>query len=134
MGPYMRPIPIGSTAAMLFSLVIAFTITPWAAVRVIKRHVAKEPEGSDGSDTVNEHGHEVPNDFFTRLYHKVMEPLLDKPIWRWSFLMSILALLLGSMSLVMLGLVEVKMLDLSAEARVVLVEFLRQELTRRSIG
>ena len=33
MGPYMRPIPIGATAAMLFSLVIAFTITPWAAVR-----------------------------------------------------------------------------------------------------
>ncbi|MDR0477481.1 MAG: efflux RND transporter permease subunit, partial [Desulfobulbaceae bacterium] len=31
MGPYMRPIPIGSGAAMLFSLVIAFAVTPWAA-------------------------------------------------------------------------------------------------------
>ena len=31
MGPYMRPIPIGASAAMLFSLIIAFTVTPWAA-------------------------------------------------------------------------------------------------------
>ena len=40
MGPYMRPIPIGSTAAMLFSLGIAFTITPWAALRVMRRRFA----------------------------------------------------------------------------------------------
>ncbi|MGD9825252.1 efflux RND transporter permease subunit, partial [Desulfobacter sp.] len=31
MGPYMRPIPVGASAAMVFSLIIAFTITPWAA-------------------------------------------------------------------------------------------------------
>ncbi len=35
MGPYMRPIPIGATAAMLFSLIVAFIVTPWAAVRVL---------------------------------------------------------------------------------------------------
>ncbi len=34
MGPYMRPIPIGSSAAMLFSLIIAFTVTPWAATHI----------------------------------------------------------------------------------------------------
>jgi len=32
MGPYMRPIPVGATAAMLFSLFVAFMVTPWAAV------------------------------------------------------------------------------------------------------
>ena len=31
MGPYMRPIPTGASAAMLFSLAIAFMVTPWAA-------------------------------------------------------------------------------------------------------
>jgi len=36
MGPYMRPIPIGASMAMLFSLVIAFIVTPWAAKRLIK--------------------------------------------------------------------------------------------------
>ena len=34
MGPYMRPIPIGASAAMVFSLVVAFVVTPWAAVRL----------------------------------------------------------------------------------------------------
>ena len=39
MGPYMRPIPIGASAAMFFSLAIAFIVTPWAAVRVLRwRH------------------------------------------------------------------------------------------------
>src|SRR6185437_11543995 len=35
-GPYMRPIPIGASAAMLFSLLVAFIVTPWAAVRLLK--------------------------------------------------------------------------------------------------
>ena len=37
MGPYMRPIPIGSSAAMVFSLFIAFTVTPWAATHLLKQ-------------------------------------------------------------------------------------------------
>ena len=36
MGPYMRPIPIGASAAMVFSLMVAFVVTPWAAVRLLK--------------------------------------------------------------------------------------------------
>jgi Cation/multidrug efflux pump len=36
MGPYMRPIPVNASAAILFSLWVAFTITPWAAYRLIK--------------------------------------------------------------------------------------------------
>jgi multidrug efflux pump subunit AcrB len=36
MGPYMRPIPIGAGAAMFFSLAIAFIVTPWAAVRILR--------------------------------------------------------------------------------------------------
>ncbi|NDV61627.1 efflux RND transporter permease subunit [Puniceicoccales bacterium CK1056] len=123
MGPYMRPIPIGSTAAMLFSLVIAFTITPWAALRVLKRHLpAKEEPTGEASAPVDTEDHEVPDDFFTRLYHKVMEPMLDKSIWRWSFLMGIAVLLLGSVALVLIGKVEVKMLpfDNKSEFQVII--------------
>ena len=36
MGPYMRPIPVGASAAMVFSLVVAFVVTPWAAVRLLR--------------------------------------------------------------------------------------------------
>jgi multidrug efflux pump subunit AcrB len=42
MGPYMRPIPTGSSAAMLFSLAIAFIVTPWAAVRILKHIIVKQ--------------------------------------------------------------------------------------------
>jgi multidrug efflux pump subunit AcrB len=36
MGPYMRPIPIGASAAMVFSLLVAFIVTPWASIRLLK--------------------------------------------------------------------------------------------------
>jgi len=41
MGPYMRPIPIGASAAMMFSLMVAFVVTPWAAVRILKPSAAR---------------------------------------------------------------------------------------------
>jgi len=38
MGPYMRPIPVGATVAMLASLAVAFIITPYLAYRLLKGH------------------------------------------------------------------------------------------------
>ena len=96
MGPYMRPIPIGASAAMLFSLLVAFIVTPWAAVRILKPggvHHAGERE-----------------DFVTRLYRRVMGTLLHRPLLRWSFLGGVVVLLLGSVSLFYFGFVKVKML------------------------
>jgi len=121
MGPYMRPIPIGSTAAMLFSIVIAFTITPWAAIRVLKRRFVGKPGTADAPAVANDHDH-APSDWSTRLYHRVMEPLLDHPRWRWSFLGGIVALLLVAMSFVVFGAVKVKMLpfDNKSEFQVIL--------------
>ena len=96
MGPYMRPIPIGATAAMLFSLIVAFVVTPWAAVRILK------PGGS--------HHEGEREDFVTRVYRRVMDPLLHKPLVRWSFLGSVAFLMVGSMTLVYTEFVKVKML------------------------
>ena len=47
MGPYMRPIPTGASAAMLFSLAVAFIVTPWAAYRIFRHHV--EPAHEEAS-------------------------------------------------------------------------------------
>ncbi len=135
MGPYMRPIPIGSTAAMLFSLGIAFTVTPWAAIRVLRRRTgaaamnASAPAGEshvtrDNAGAVTEapadHDH-APDDWFTRLYMRVMGPLLDRVRWRWAFLGGVTFLLLAAMGLVGIGAVEVKMLpfDNKSEFQVV---------------
>jgi multidrug efflux pump subunit AcrB len=111
MGPYMRPIPIGSSAAMLFSLVIAFTVTPWAATRILK-----QSHGHPGDN------HDAPDDWFTRIYHRIMEPLLAHSGWRLVFFASIVALLLGACAMVYLGLVKVKMLpfDNKSEFQVIL--------------
>jgi multidrug efflux pump subunit AcrB len=124
MGPYMRPIPIGSTAAMLFSLAIAFTITPWAAIRVLRHHRArggKEKSETGAAGQVSGH-EEVPSDWFTRLYHRVMEPMLAHAFWRWTFLSVIVALLLAAVGLVGIGAVEVKMLpfDNKSEFQIIL--------------
>ncbi len=119
----MRPIPIGATAAMLFSLAIAFTITPWASIRLLtRRKILKDLSPEEQKKLEESGGHEVPNDILTRLYHRFMDPMLDKAIWRWCFLMGILALLLGSMAFVGLGLVKVKMLpfDNKSEFQVII--------------
>jgi multidrug efflux pump subunit AcrB len=115
MGPYMRPIPIGSSAAMLFSLIIAFTVTPWAAVHLLKKHRLS-------GDEVDSHGHHMPDDFFTRLYHKIMDPLLAHGSVRILFFVVITAMLLGAASMVYFGLVKVKMLpfDNKSEFQIIL--------------
>ncbi len=114
MGPYMRPIPIGSTAAMVFSLLIAFTITPWAAVRVLRRHLP-----TNFSIQAN-HDHS-PSDFFTRLYHRIMDPLLDRARWRWAFLLGIVVLLALAAALVPFGVVKVKMLPFDNKSELQLI-------------
>ena len=96
MGPYMRPIPIGASAAMVFSLMVAFLVTPWAAVRILKSH-------ADGVDGERE-------DRLTRLYRRVMGAILHHPPMRWGFLGMVVVLLLGSVSLFYFQFVKVKML------------------------
>jgi multidrug efflux pump subunit AcrB len=124
MGPYMRPIPIGSSAAMFFSLAIAFIVTPWAAVRMLKRPKLPQPATSPAQSSQNSQpshfAHE--EDSFTRFYRRIMAPLLSHRGWRWGFLAGIAALLLGAMALVGIGWVKVKMLpfDNKSEFQVIL--------------
>ncbi len=118
MGPYMRPIPVGSTAAMLFSLAIAFTVTPWAAIRVLRRRTA----ALAGAAAPGHDADHAPDDWFTRLYFRVMAPLLDRARWRWTFLLGIAGLLLVSAGFVLTGAVTIKMLpfDNKSEFQVVI--------------
>ena len=110
MGPYMRPIPIGSTAAMIFSLAIAFIVTPWAAVRLL-RHGENHNSGDHASE-----------DRFTRVYRRIMGPLIGHRGWRALFLIAITLLLILSVATVALGWVKVKMLpfDNKSEFQVIL--------------
>lgn len=118
MGPYMRPIPIGASAAMFWSLLIAFIVTPWASIRMLRWR-----RGEQRLARLHEHGHGGQSeDFLTRVYRRVMNPLLHHAGWRWTFLAGITALLLGAMATVGLGWVKVKMLpfDNKSEFQVIL--------------
>ncbi|HYL99780.1 MAG TPA: efflux RND transporter permease subunit [Blastocatellia bacterium] len=95
MGPYMRPIPIGATAAMTFSLLVAFVVTPWASLRLLK-HKSVFVSTREG--------------WSTRFYRKVMGRLIRNPRWRYGFLVAVVALLLGAISLFAFKFVTVKML------------------------
>lgn len=121
MGPYMRPIPIGASAAMFFSLAIAFIVTPWAAVRLLQHHRGSEAAATTGEPAGATDGQHA-EDFFTRLYRSVMAPLLRHRAWRWGFLLGITLLLLGAMALVGVGWVKVKMLpfDNKSEFQIIL--------------
>uniref|UniRef100_Q01Z00 Acriflavin resistance protein n=1 Tax=Solibacter usitatus (strain Ellin6076) TaxID=234267 RepID=Q01Z00_SOLUE len=96
MGPYMRPIPVGATAAMVFSLLVALIVTPWAAVRLLKPAASKH--------------HGEREDLLTRLYRRVMGAILHRAPLRWGFLAGVALLLLGSVSLFYFEFVKVKML------------------------
>jgi multidrug efflux pump subunit AcrB len=117
MGPYMRPIPIGASAAMLFSLAIAFIVTPWSAIRFLRR----EPESTNSPATSNPHASQT-EDVFTRFYRGFMHPLIAHRSRRYLFLVGIVILLLAAMATVAIGWVKVKMLpfDNKSEFQIIL--------------
>ena len=84
MGPYMRPIPVGSSAAMIISLAVAFIVTPWASIRLLKQEKTTETDVHEKED------------WSTRLYRRIMTPLIENRFWRWVFLVGVVALLLLS--------------------------------------
>jgi multidrug efflux pump subunit AcrB len=117
MGPYMRPIPIGASAAMFFSLAISFIVTPWAAIRILQWR--KKIQATDNHATDHESASE---NFFGRMYRGLMTPLIASAKRRYQFLAALVVLLLVSMALVYVGWVKVKMLpfDNKSEFQIIL--------------
>jgi multidrug efflux pump subunit AcrB len=107
MGPYMRPIPVGASAAMIFSLLVAFIVTPWASLRLLN-HEGGHHESSEGRTT--------------RIYRRVMNQLIHNPRWRYGFLIAVIVMLLAAVSLLAVGFVRVKMLpfDNKSEFQIVI--------------
>jgi multidrug efflux pump subunit AcrB len=111
MGPYMRPIPVGASAAMLFSLIVAFVVSPWAALRLLRRY-------ADASGT----SHHEAESWTTRLYRSAMNPLVRDPRRRAMFLVGVVMLFLAAVAFVPLKWVRVKMLpfDNKSEFQVII--------------
>ncbi|EOQ89216.1 export membrane protein [Leptospira yanagawae serovar Saopaulo str. Sao Paulo = ATCC 700523] len=99
MGPYMKPIPVGASLAMILSLIVAFVITPWASVRLLK-------EPNHHSET--EVGHQVSK--LDQLYIKFTNWLLGTKKNASVFGAITIGLLVVSMAFVAFKWVKVKML------------------------
>ncbi|HWT16568.1 MAG TPA: efflux RND transporter permease subunit [Patescibacteria group bacterium] len=117
MGPYMRPIPINASVGMLISLIVALTVTPWLAYKLLSRHVAVDAHGVDA-------GHAGGTGRLSRLFKRVLLPFLDRERGGRRRLMlfggMVAAVLLAAM-LAVLQLVVLKMLpfDNKSEFQVV---------------
>ncbi len=107
MGPYMRPMPVGASLAMIFSLLVALTVAPWFAVRLLR-----------GGKAHNGAGESVESTMTYRVYRRLLAPLLGNTLYRWAFLGGIVVLLLFSVALVPLNWVNVKMLPFDDKSEV----------------
>ncbi len=105
MGPYMSPIPINASMGMLISLAIAFTVTPWLALRLLRA----VPHATEGSGKLD------------RFFGKVLGPFIASARARRKLLYAVLVLIAFSVSLVGVKLVVMKMLpfDNKSEFQVV---------------
>ena len=106
MGPYMSPMPIGASIAMLLSLFVALTITPYLGVIFLRE---KDKNASTSSAT-EEKESKLESTLIYRLYEKFERPLIENKTKRWLFLGVTIVLLLGSLSMFFTNSVVVKML------------------------
>lgn len=102
MGPYMSPMPIGASIAMLLSLVVALTVTPYLGL-IFLREKDKKLESRDESENIEKTR-------IYRLYNKLQRPLLESKTKRWVFLGITALLLMCSIAMFFTKSVAVKML------------------------
>ena len=112
MGPYMSPMPIGASIAMLLSLFVALTITPYLGFHLLKVKDSEEHKEEQGLET----------GLIYKIYKKIEQPLLDNGKKRWTMLGITSVLLMISMFAFAAKWVAVKMLpfDNKNEVQVVI--------------
>ncbi len=113
MGPYMRPIPVGASAAMIISLFIAFVISPWLSYMLLKG--VRKHEGGDKEES-------RIMKFLNTIYERNLRGLLasgKKRVRAYSF---VVLLLIVSVLFLGFKLVTVKMLpfDNKSELQVII--------------
>lgn len=103
MGPYMSPMPIGASIAMIFSLLVALTLTPYFGYLFLRQTKKKESEETEEVKVLEQTR-------IYKLYAKLITPLLDNRKKRWGFMIGLTIVLLSSFVLFYTKSVPVKML------------------------
>jgi multidrug efflux pump subunit AcrB len=100
MGPYMRPMALNVPLAMLMSLLVAFTITPWMSYHVLKREYGR----------ADEKPFELHESGLYRAYSRTMRPFLRYRSAAWGLLVFMFVLFILSCTLAATKRVPLKML------------------------
>src|SRR5690606_28504157 len=109
MGPYMAPIPVNASAAMVFSFFVAVVIAPWLMIRFARKTLAAG------------HGHEEGEGRLGRIYRRIAGRVIATRRSAWIFLLAVGAATLLSMAMFATKTVTVKLLpfDNKSELQVV---------------
>ena len=100
MGPYMSPMPIGASIAMILSLFVALTVTPYLGYHLLHEKEEQEHKEEQGLETSR----------IYKLYNKLERPFLDSSKKRMVMLGITVILLIGSVLMFFTKSVAVKML------------------------
>jgi multidrug efflux pump subunit AcrB len=102
MGPYMSPIPVNASAAMIFSFFVAVIVTPWLMMRFGGTH--------DAGDSSRDHRAEASGGRLGAVYRAVTRPILASKLRAWLFLGVVGCATLAAISLLFTKQVTVKLL------------------------
>ncbi len=102
MGPYMSPMPVGASIAMMISLLVALTLTPYLGYLFLRQ---KEKAGEEQAPAPK-----ADQSAIHRMYRASVLPLLESRSKRWSFMIGISVVLFASLMLFFTKSVAVKML------------------------
>ena len=98
MGPYMSPMPIGASLAMIFSLLVALIATPWLSFRLLKTEEGHHEE------------YDITKTGYYKLFNNILSPFIESPVKRWIAFGVVGLMLAGAIALVPLKAVQMKML------------------------
>jgi multidrug efflux pump subunit AcrB len=112
MGPYMRPMALNVPVAMVMSMVVAFTITPWLTYRFLRRRYTR-PGGllPPHGPTADAHGLDAARSWpLYPAFQFLLGPMLRRRWAGWAFLALIGLLMAGAVALAATRRVPLKML------------------------
>lgn len=104
MGPYMAPMAANVPLTVTFSTIWALTVVPWLAYNLLKKRAGGGKKGQKAA------GRDITPQWVRRGYRALVSPFLRSRMMRYLLGALILVMLAGSLSLVALRLVPLKML------------------------
>ncbi len=113
MGPYMAPIPVNASTAMVFSFFVAVVIAPWLMIRFARKTLAAD--GDHGN------GHDASGGKLGRLYARVAHRIIDNRKSARNFLIAVGIATLVACSMFYFKAVTVKLLPFDNKSEVQVV-------------